>query len=197
MDHSYICILLLAVGLVLIVAEIFLPTGGMIGICATGCILGSIWYAWLAWSESSPTIWWSYLALILFLVPITIGGTFYLLPRTPIGKILFHEGFSSEEITPFEKEQNKLTALVGETGKTLTLHNPGGMVLVDGSRYHSESEGVIIEPDRAVEVVEIHGNRLKVREYDPESVSETTSHPESQVSQEENQEDTDFDMNLS
>jgi len=194
MDYTYVTIFLLTLGMIFIVAEVFLPTGGLIGICATGCILGSIWYAWMAWAEESPAIWWSYLGFLVVLIPSTIAGTFYLLPRTPFGKVIFNQGPTLEEVTPFEKEKKELNALIGLRGKTLTLHNPGGMVIVAGHRHHSESEGVIIDPNTQVEVIGVSGNRIQVRECPEGSVEESA---ENQVSDSDKNEPTDFDMNIS
>jgi membrane-bound serine protease (ClpP class) len=41
--------------------------------------------------------------------------------------------------------------------------NPGGMVSIDGERLHAFSEGVIIEPEEWVEVLEVRGARVLVR----------------------------------
>ena len=37
-----------------------------------------------------------------------------------------------------------------KTGKTLTLLNPGGLVLVDGERMHAETRGLLLDPGETV-----------------------------------------------
>jgi membrane-bound serine protease (ClpP class) len=41
--------------------------------------------------------------------------------------------------------------------------NPGGMVTVEGQRLHAFSEGMMIDPDDWVEVLEVRGSRVLVR----------------------------------
>ena len=53
--------------------------------------------------------------------------------------------------------------LIGKSGKTLTLLNPGGLVSVEGERLHCESEGMMIDASQNVEVIRVKANRLVVR----------------------------------
>ena len=50
MDYSHFAIILLVIGLVLLVGEIFIPSGGMILITSGVCLVASIWFAWKAWA---------------------------------------------------------------------------------------------------------------------------------------------------
>jgi membrane-bound ClpP family serine protease len=59
-----------------------------------------------------------------------------------------------------------LSKFIGRIGKTLTLLTPGGLMMVDGERFHCESEGVIIDSGEDVRIVSVKGNRLVVR-HDP------------------------------
>jgi membrane-bound ClpP family serine protease len=52
--------------------------------------------------------------------------------------------------------------------------NPGGLVLVDGSRLHCESEGVLLEAGTPVKIVAVKGNRVVVRLVDWDSEKEDT-----------------------
>ena len=49
MDYSHIALLLLIVGGVLLVAEVFIPSGGLILAAAGVCLAVSVWCAWNAW----------------------------------------------------------------------------------------------------------------------------------------------------
>ncbi len=166
MEDSVIALLLLVIGLVLLVAEFFIPSGGMIFVVAMVCCTGSIWFAWRAWWESSPGMWWTYIASLVVLIPAVVGGALYYFPRTAVGRRILLEAPSLEEVTPYAEDEERLSQLVGRTGKTLTLLTPGGLVLVDGERMHCESEGMLIDPDQAVEIVDVKGNRLVVRKLD-------------------------------
>lgn len=176
MDQSQFALLLLALSLALLVAEIFIPSGGFITVGALLCLSGSVWCAWQAWWATGQTgMFWSYILAIVLVLPAVLGGAVYLLPRTGMGRRILLEAPTSDDVTPFAAEQEHLSHLIGQTGKTLTLMNPGGLVLVDGERMHSESPGMMIDPGETVEVVAIRGNRLVVRV--PSANSKTSAGP--------------------
>jgi len=61
MDYSLIAILTLAVALMLLVAEIFIPSAGVIAVLAIASLGTSVWAAWLAWWGTNPALWWTYI----------------------------------------------------------------------------------------------------------------------------------------
>ena len=69
----------------------------------------------------------------------------------------------SEDVTPHQAEQQQLQLMVGKKGRTLSMLNPGGLVSVDGRRLHAFSEGVMVDPNEWVEVLEVRGARVLVR----------------------------------
>jgi len=163
MDESHFALILLVVSLGLMIAEVFIPSGGMLTILVIVCLSGSLWCAWNAWWVSNPAAWWSYLLALIVLIPGTISGALYALPRTSFGQRVLLEAPNPDEVTPYAKEYEQLAQQVGRMGTTSTLLNPGGIVLVDGKRYHCESEGMLIEPETEVRVVAVKGQRLLVR----------------------------------
>ena len=54
-------------------------------------------------------------------------------------------------------------ALVGRTGKALTVLRPAGIADIDGVRLDVVTQGEFLNPGAAVEVVEVEGNRIVVR----------------------------------
>lgn len=163
MDSGYLAILLLVVGLALIVCEVFIPSAGLIATLATLCIAGSVAAAWSAWASSNPTYFALYAMALLILIPSAISSAFYLLPRTAFGRKVLLEAPDLDEVTPYQEEQRQLMRLVGHVGKTLTLLNPGGLVEVEGTRQHCESEGLLLEAGTPVEIVAVKGNSVVVR----------------------------------
>jgi membrane-bound serine protease (ClpP class) len=161
--ESLVAFGLLILGLALIVAEICIPSGGLITIFSICCFLASGWFAWQAWWLASPGMWWTYVGGVVVLIPVTLGLAFYILPRTSIGKRILLEAPSLEEVTPYQREQQRLAQLVGKSGKTLTLLNPGGLVLVEGERMHAETRGLLLDPGEPVKVVAVKGNRIVVQ----------------------------------
>lgn len=163
MDYSLIAILGLVVTLMLLVAEIFLPSGGFIAILALLSLGAAIWAAWLSWWDTSPGLWWSYIAGVVIMIPTTLGFAVRFFPNTTWGKKIIHEVPTLDEVTGFKEETEHLRSLLGKVGKTQTLLNPSGFVLVNNERLHCESQGMIIESDEDVEVIAVEGTRLVVK----------------------------------
>jgi len=60
--------------------------------------------------------------------------------------------------------QTELVVRLGDTGRTITRLRPAGKALVCGRRVDVIAQGQMIDEDRMVEVVEISGARVVVRE---------------------------------
>ena len=163
-SYALMAVLTLALGLALLVAEVFIPSGGVIMAAAGVVFVISVWSAWQAWGRSGElTLFLIYIAALVVLFPSVLGGAFYAFPRTEYGRRLMNPP-SLDEMQPFVAETERLSRLIGKTGTTLTRLSPGGMVLVEGERMHAESEGMLILTDTPVRVLAQKGNRLVVRQ---------------------------------
>lgn len=148
---------LLLLSFALIVAEVFFPSMGALGVGALICLASSIIFAFQEGSAEG------YLMLT-----IAVGGGFgsviaarRLLPKTAFGKKLFLIG---EEPTP---EQRRATdpanaALLGKTGVTESFLRPAGIAQIEGRRVDVASAGNPIPEGMTVRVVQIDGNRVVV-----------------------------------
>ncbi|WP_417385244.1 NfeD family protein [Gimesia sp.] len=184
MDYSLLAILALIVALLMLVAEIFLPSGGIIAILALTSIAGSVWAAWMAWWGTSPGLWWTYIASVIVLIPTTLGFAVRIFPNTAWGKKVIHEVPTLDEVTGFREETEHLRSLIGKIGKTQTLLNPSGFVLVNHERHHCESQGMIVDAQVDVEIIAVEGTRLVVKVVKPPVVDETKSGEKSAASDE-------------
>jgi membrane-bound ClpP family serine protease len=164
--YGIYAIVLLLVGLCILVFEVFTPSGGLLAITTTVVLVLSALCAFNAWFEKAPVIWWLYCALLVFAVPGTLCGTLYMLPRTSVGKQVLLEGPELSQLEPFVDETARLAQLMGRRGRAMTLLNPGGMVLVEGERLHAFTEGLLVEPNSEIEILEIRGTRVLVRPLD-------------------------------
>lgn len=173
MDYSLIAVLALAVALMMMVAEIFLPSGGIIAVLALSSIAVSVWGAWMAWWGSSPGLWWTYIASVIVLIPTTLGFAVRFFPNTAWGKKVIHEVPTLDEVTGFREETDHLRSLIGKRGKTQTLLNPSGFVLVNHERHHCESQGMIVDSQVDVEVIAVEGSRLVVKVVKPPAADES------------------------
>lgn len=162
MDPIYLALALTFLGLALLVLEFFIPSGGLIGIVSGLMLLAAVWLVWKAWAKTHPTLLYCYIGSLIVLVPGTVIGTLWLMPRTKFGNKVLLDAPKLEDVTPFVEEQMRLEELIGVIGKTQSMLNPGGMVMVNDKRYHCESPGLILDPGTDVVVTKVEGNRLVV-----------------------------------
>jgi len=169
MEYSTWAILLLAIGIILLIAEVFIPSGGIISVLATLALVGSLVCAWQAWWHSSPWNFWAFVAGMALLLPATVVVAFYIWPSTPIGKRAILEGPAPHEVASFVEQEEKHRQMVGKVGDTVTALNPAGIVRIEGQRVHCQSEGMILDPGTRVRVISARANSVIVRQIDPNS----------------------------
>jgi membrane-bound serine protease (ClpP class) len=148
-------ILLLAVGLALIVAEVFFPSFGILSVLATSAIVGAIA---LAFRESTGS-GIGFLLATGVLVPAVIVLAFKLFPKTPFGKRLVASGLSFESAPSLDRRD---LDLVGKEGTVEADCRPAGMARLEGRRVDVVTRGEWIERGERVKVVEVQGNRVVV-----------------------------------
>jgi membrane-bound ClpP family serine protease len=162
-SYAIFAFLLLLAGILVLAAEVFIPSGGLLFCVTLVTLAASICCAYAAWWKTNPQAFWTFCGFLLMMVPATVIAAFLLLPRTKFGKKILLDAPDLDHVTPFAKESARLAQLVGRRGTTQTLLNPGGMVLIDGARHHAFTDGLLIEPGTVVEVAEVRGTRLLVR----------------------------------
>lgn len=169
-------VLLIALGVLLVLGEIFLLPGfGILGILGIACILFGIFAILLPQMENMPFPWdmqewslqmhaffqklvWEVGALILSLVCIVLLARFVmprLLRKSPL---VLQDDPKGEALSP---EKSTLPPL-GTEGEALTPLRPGGKVMVDGRVYDALTEGNFIEKGDKVICVKIQGNEIIV-----------------------------------
>ena len=162
-SNAVFAIVLLIVGLAILTAEIFIPSGGLLGVITFLSLLVSLIFAYRAWGLSHPNLFGAYCVMLLLLVPTVIGLGFYVLPQTSFGKRILLEAPTYDEVTPYLNESRRLENLIGRFGTTLTMLNPSGLVSVAGERLPATSEGMSIESGTSVQVIDSRGRDLIVR----------------------------------
>lgn len=165
MSYEFLAIILLVVGCGLIVAEVFIPSGGMILILCVLAFIASIWCAYKAWWGHSPAIFATYFAGLLVLIPGVLIGIYKILNDTKVGDRILLAAPDLDDVTPYRHEQAHLETLIGQIGTAVTPMNPGGMVSVAGERLHAVAESSLVPQGGAVEVVAVRGTRILVRPH--------------------------------
>jgi membrane-bound ClpP family serine protease len=151
-------LLLLAFGLLLLIAEVFIPSGGLIGFLALCCLGLSLWRAF----QQSTDLGLKFVLADGFLLPLTMALAIHLWPRTPLARRVFLARPSPEEFEVSHSNM-RIDHLVGQLGRALTTLRPSGMVDFDGRRLDGLSEEGLIASGTLIQAVRIRGGQLVVR----------------------------------
>lgn len=154
---GYEAFVLLALGIVLIAVEFFVP-GGILGAIGSLSILGSLFMATSSVRQMSISI------LIALLV--TIVAAILLYRRMGLEKGIFKYIVLSDKETPDRGyvSSNNREDLVGKVGVAITPLRPSGIIVVNNERIDVVTEGSFIEKDQMIEVLSVAGSRVVVAE---------------------------------
>lgn len=153
-------VLLFGLGLLLIVAEVLVPSFGLLGGSATLCILGAI-----GWGYSvDPALGTNLLFAAALLVPLVLVFGLKLFPKSPLGRRFTARGYSFEDGRGVDRRDD---ALLGARGVVAAPCRPAGIALLAGRRVDVVSRGEHIDAGVEVVVVEVSGNRVIVARATP------------------------------
>ena len=157
----------LIVGVVLFIAEAFLPTFGLLGILGFLCLGAAIVAAGMI---SMTCALGTFIGLFVCVPPFFWIFT-KVFPKTRLGRRLIPCP-TLEDVQIEHDPQKKLQSLIGRIGVAKTPMLPNGLIEIEGQMYDAVAEGAAVEPDETVEVLEVRTRRLIVtRCVVPENVS--------------------------
>ncbi|HEY2147850.1 MAG TPA: NfeD family protein [Pirellulales bacterium] len=152
--------LLLLLGMVLVLMEVFVPSAGILGFLSVTSILAGIG---LAFYNGGLTIGFGFLFGTAIVLPIVLALAFRWFPETPIGRRLLPSLPTSEDVLPDNEERRVLRGLLGKVGQAKSPMLPSGAIVVEGRVINAVSEGQPIESGTDVRVIEVRGARVVVR----------------------------------
>jgi membrane-bound ClpP family serine protease len=159
-DPAVFSILLLVVGLVFLVLEFFIPSGGSLAVLCALSLLGAIVVGFMAGPWTGLTI----LVVESLVVPAALMAAVKWWPETPIGRmILIQRPKSPDDVLPDTEGYRGLKDLIGKRGTARGTMLPSGIVVINGKPYDAVSEGTPIEAGQTVLVVSVSTQRLVVR----------------------------------
>lgn len=161
-------LLLLAIGLILLMAEAFIPSGGLIGLLAIGCLGVSLYQAFSV--PGAPSLGWKFLAAEIVLIPVAAVVAIQLWPRTPLARRIFLPPPDPED-AELAHSRARLDHLIGDFGRALTPLRPSGNVDFDGRRLDAKAEEGLIPAGALVRAVRVQSGILVVRRAEDESLA--------------------------
>src|SRR5699024_2366848 len=150
-------IILFVFGIVLIIAEWFVP-GGIVGLLGVGAIIGSLFMSGYDLGHMALSI---AIALTVTIVVSMILFKMIGLERGLFRHIILKDRTSSE--LGYVSSENR-PEWIGLQGIAATPLRPSGTAIFDGKRFDVISEGGFIDKDKPVEIVKVEGIRIVVRE---------------------------------
>lgn len=156
----WVAVPLFILGMLLIMAEVFIPSGGALSVLAACSVIGSVVFAFF----ESANVGLGFIGAVLVGTPIMLAVAFKLFPNTPIGRRMIA---TRPELTDAERSaavNARLEALVGQIGVANTMLRPSGSAEFSGDSFDVVTRGEMLEKGTRVQVVEVVGNRIVVKE---------------------------------
>jgi membrane-bound serine protease (ClpP class) len=157
-DSLLLPLILQLVGVVVVIAEIILPSGGILSIVALGVFGYSLF---VAFSDMSKTVGFAFVAADIVLIPVLVILGLKLLARSPVTlrKTLSREkGVSSQP--------SDLDSYIDMQGTAVTDLRPAGKAIINGKRVDVVTRGEYFEKDATIIVTAVTGNQIIVRKKD-------------------------------
>ena len=155
-DSLLLLVILQLVGVAVVIAEIILPSGGILSIAALSVFGYSLY---IAFSDISKSVGFAFVAGDLVLIPILVIVGLKLLARSPVTlrrTLSRREGVSSQS--------PELDRYLDMQGTAATNLRPAGMAIIDGKRVDVVTRGEYIEKDATIVVTAVTGNQIIVLE---------------------------------
>jgi len=174
-------VLLLVVGLAVMVLEVFLPSGGILGFLSLTAIVAAIATAFIELGATAGIVM---LAVATVGVPAALALAFRWFPDTPLGRRVLPPPPEPFDVAPAAARRRELEKLVGRSGCAVSEMLPWGVVEIDGARLEALSESGPIGRGAAVEAVGVQGRDLVVaivRGRDAQSGAAGPAQPERQA----------------
>ena len=150
-------ILCLLVGIALLVVEVFMPGFGLPGV--SGLILIVIGVV-MTWNTYGAVAGLAVTLIALALAGISISVS---IKSAANGKLSRSALFLKDTVASVEQHEEN-AALVGKAGVTVTVLNPVGFAEFDGVRLNVITEGSYLEKGKPVQVIQVEGNKIIVKE---------------------------------
>lgn len=151
-----------ALGILFIGCETFLPSAGILGLLAALSLLAGVG---LSYYYGGIVLGTTFMVLTCAIVTVFIFKMVRWWPHSAIGKLILIDSTKQENLV----DRSELDSMVGRVGQTLGLMMPGGYVEIDGKRHDAVAE-VAIEEGEWITVTGLSSGRtLRVRPISKEA----------------------------
>ena len=154
----YLPVILQLIGVLVVIAEIIIPSGGILAIIATALFGYSLYVVFI---NVSSTAGMAFVMADLVTIPILIYFGIKFLAKSPV--TLRTMLSQADGVTSQAKE---LKGYLGHPGRALSDLRPSGMALIDEERVDVVTRGEYIEKNTDITVIAVRGNQVIVKQKD-------------------------------
>jgi len=163
-----LALVLIGVGVLLMISELFIPSGGILSALALGAFIVAVGLSF--WYKPVVGMWT--LVGVAVALPVLVMALFYYWPRTPLGKKFILEAPPDNSTLASMQTNVELEDLRGRIGKAVSTLRPSGIVDFEGRRVDCVTEGMMVEAGQAVKCIEVKAGRVVVRPVDKPKVAD-------------------------
>lgn len=167
--------MLLVIGLAVMMLEVFIPSGGILGFVSVAAILTAVGTAFL---QIGVVAGMTVLAITVLAVPTALSLAFRWFPETSLGRRVLPPPPDPADVLPDATRRRQLREFVGRGGQAVGELLPWGAVEIGDVIVEAMSESGPIAPGTGIEVVGVQGMALVVRRVDRDaSAADRPSQP--------------------
>ena len=156
--------ILLILGTILIIVEIFQPGFGFFGI--TGIILVALGIAIRLFTSRNGNLLIQFFVMV-FTVSVVVGGALIIMLHSiKKGRLSRTSLVQKSTAVPSGMTQGTedFTSLMGKSGVASSVLRPSGNATIDGKLYSVVAQSALIESGKPIQVVDVEGVRITVVE---------------------------------
>jgi len=152
-----------AIGMLSIFAETFVPAGGIVGVGGFVLIVIGVVTSYVYQGSTVGTI---FLTASVIGTPALLILAFKVFPRTYVGRRLILSESQLQE-KGYVSHADRYAALLGKEGIAVTPLRPVGTMKLGNDKFSVVTEGDMIEQGATVKVIAVEGSRVVVRRSPP------------------------------
>lgn len=160
MTNLTLAYVLIAIGLFLLMAELFIPSGGVLFVISICAIIIGVALTFIYGDTSTGM---TTLVAVFIALPLLGSLMMYYWPRTRMAKRMFQTGPEEDATVASMPVNVELEQLRGRFGRAVSALRPAGVAEFDGRRIDVITEGMMVDPDTWVRCIDVKAGKVVVR----------------------------------
>jgi membrane-bound serine protease (ClpP class) len=152
---------LIIAGLMLLVAEMFLPSSGVLLVISLTMVGFGVAMTFLYAEDPATGV--ITLICVFIALPMIAGLMLHYWPKTRMGKRFFLSGPDEDATVASMPVHLELEQLRGRFGRAVSALRPAGVAEFDGKRVDTITEGMMIEPGQWLRCIDVKAGKVIVR----------------------------------